>query len=382
MAHVAAYSRSSSAFLLAAAGALGAAGSAHAQSYHCTVNAVTSASSGSVGATLNVNGGLIGDYAPANLTGTRTLLGLFGGGSTTNQNIPLTGTGGTPNPAPTFAAKPAGTFDLKILGNTVYLSGLSVDLLGASPDPSIPISLSVTYQTFRTAAPAYFYPNLGAIAVPVGNAIVNALDLASTAPASGMLTVVNPTRRSFSVSLPATLTTTIDLQGTVSSNTAPSTITVSGTIDAPDGRPPTITASLTTPLAVTQPLPPTPGTPQPFDLPPPTGTGMPAHVLLTINLVAPSSASVNGSATLPAAGALLSPADIADDAGNAPPLAGASNSGVNEGDYNAFFNGFFNASTWCDIADDAGIPLPGGPGNSNNGVNEGDYNCFFNFFFT
>ncbi|CAN5852728.1 hypothetical protein BH11PLA1_BH11PLA1_12300 [soil metagenome] len=84
-----------------------------------------------------------------------------------------------------------------------------------------------------------------------------------------------------------------------------------------------------------------------------------------------------------------SPADIADDAGNALLATGdnpGSNSGVNEGDYNAFFNNFFTnqaVGSPADIADDAGNPLPpfGPAGSSNSGVNEGDYNAFFNTFF-
>ncbi|CAN5862554.1 hypothetical protein BH11PLA1_BH11PLA1_09700 [soil metagenome] len=79
--------------------------------------------------------------------------------------------------------------------------------------------------------------------------------------------------------------------------------------------------------------------------------------------------------------------DIGDDAGT--PLApygpggtgGAANNGVNEGDYNAFFNGFFSGGGWCDIADDAGVARGEPDAGPNNGVNEGDYNCFFNHFF-
>lgn len=66
--------------------------------------------------------------------------------------------------------------------------------------------------------------------------------------------------------------------------------------------------------------------------------------------------------------------DIADGAGNP-----GSDGTVNEGDYNAFFQGFFDALPYCDIADDLGNPLPS-PG-SNSGVNEGDYNAFFAAFF-
>ncbi|CAN5809621.1 hypothetical protein BH11PLA1_BH11PLA1_21150 [soil metagenome] len=81
------------------------------------------------------------------------------------------------------------------------------------------------------------------------------------------------------------------------------------------------------------------------------------------------------------------PADIADDAGNPLPSAGTNN-GVNEGDYNAFFNNFFTnqaVGSPADIAYDNGTPLPPfGPISVNlvnNGVNEGDYNAFFNNFF-
>lgn len=72
--------------------------------------------------------------------------------------------------------------------------------------------------------------------------------------------------------------------------------------------------------------------------------------------------------------------DIADDAGIpfTTNSTNGSNNGVNEGDYNAFFAGFFDAARWCDIADDAGNAPPLGP---NNGINEGDYNGFFQSFF-
>ncbi|MBX9737792.1 MAG: hypothetical protein K2X32_12790 [Phycisphaerales bacterium] len=77
------------------------------------------------------------------------------------------------------------------------------------------------------------------------------------------------------------------------------------------------------------------------------------------------------------------PADIADDQGNPlPGLPGVPNNGVTEGDYNAFFAGFFDALEYCDIADDQGNPLPGMPGVPNNGVTEGDYNCFFTYYFS
>ncbi len=94
-----------------------------------------------------------------------------------------------------------------------------------------------------------------------------------------------------------------------------------------------------------------------------------------------------------------SPADIAwDDGFPLPPFTScmslAVNTGVNEGDYNCFFSasGFFYLSSIgpaaigspCDIAYDDGTALPPFDFSStaaNNGVNEGDYNCFFNYLF-
>lgn len=80
-----------------------------------------------------------------------------------------------------------------------------------------------------------------------------------------------------------------------------------------------------------------------------------------------------------------SPADIADDEGQPRLWRGTTNTGVNEGDYNAFFVGFFNAAWYCDVADDAGRvlarfngPVTGGPDGR---INEGDYNAFFQAFF-
>lgn len=85
------------------------------------------------------------------------------------------------------------------------------------------------------------------------------------------------------------------------------------------------------------------------------------------------------------------PADIADDQGNILPSP-VGNSGVNEGDYNAFFSSvgfFFQAGLGlgavgqsCDIADDQGNPRElNTPNVPNNGVNEGDFNLFFNNLF-
>jgi hypothetical protein len=75
-------------------------------------------------------------------------------------------------------------------------------------------------------------------------------------------------------------------------------------------------------------------------------------------------------------------ADIADDRGIILPTYSVNN-GLTEGDYNAFFSGYFDALRYCDIAGDSGTPLPpfGPIGQINNGVTEGDYNLFFSIYF-
>jgi hypothetical protein len=99
---------------------------------------------------------------------------------------------------------------------------------------------------------------------------------------------------------------------------------------------------------------------------------------------------------LPGAGGLANPADIADDQDgwllDPNRNTAVPNGGVNEGDYNLFFNGFFvqnglglaAVGMSSDIANDAG-EFPGSsnydPATENTGVNEGDYNAFFNTFF-
>lgn len=88
------------------------------------------------------------------------------------------------------------------------------------------------------------------------------------------------------------------------------------------------------------------------------------------------------------------PADVACGNGTPRRLSPGcvnSMSGPDEGDYNAFFaaDGFFyqagqgpTAVGWtCDIACDDGEALLNNPNCTNNGVNEGDFNCFFNHLF-
>lgn len=113
----------------------------------------------------------------------------------------------------------------------------------------------------------------------------------------------------------------------------------------------------------------------------------PNHVQFSARIYASCGIVTTSSAAISVVGNKCQPADIAWDTGEPLPPAGPcdaslSNTGVNEGDYNAFFQGFFDATSPCDIANDDGSALaPFGVTDINTGVNEGDYNCFFQFYF-
>ena len=79
-------------------------------------------------------------------------------------------------------------------------------------------------------------------------------------------------------------------------------------------------------------------------------------------------------------------ADIANDAGEDLRDGNSMNSGLNESDYLAFLNGFFEGLPIADIAYDHArtfdeLTPPPFPVVVNNGVTEADYNVFFTQFF-
>ncbi len=372
--------------LSAIAALLALAGLASAQPYLCTVDGANSSLNSTIGVSVTVSGSFIGNYVQAtNPTGTRTNPGLGSPAAPTNNPIPFTGTGGTASPPPAITTKPTGTYYLKLnpQANQVTLAALDLNLRGSSPAPTLATTLSISYATFRTFAPNYNYFSLGIpVPVPLGNATITALSLKQDTAVIGTLTPGAGGSYTFSLSVPCTLEGTVDLQGSSSLTTGQSTATVTGTVSAGAPGAQTIALSISVPTSITQVIPPAAGVPLAFELPPPPfSSGPNANVILTANILAPSSTTINGSTTLPSAGAKLSPADIADDQGNIPPRAAIPNNGVTEGDYNAFFSNFFDALAVVDIADDTGAPLPGVPGAPNNGVTEGDYNLFFSVFF-
>jgi hypothetical protein len=277
-----------------------------AQVYNCTVvSAGAGASTMSANFTGNANftGTFTGDYVQStNPGGTRVFnLIIFGSrpAAPTNLTKNMHGSG---NANGTANGNPAGTYSLNVnLGaNTVTLHSLDSNLVGAATPATTPVHANVIYDSFSTAAPNNDYPSLGSVPIDIGTASLTGLQVTQTADASGPLTPAGAGRYTFSLSVTADVTATLDFQGSAITQTSSQTLTVTGSVTP---GPTSCTSSLTIALNqndsnnTPQPQPPTP-----FDMPSLTG-GSPAHLLLTLTITSESD-TVTGSATLPANGVI------------------------------------------------------------------------------
>jgi hypothetical protein len=258
-----------SAFLLAAP--------ALAQPYDFTVRTTgtgPSAMSGTFNGSATFSGTFLGTYnQTTNPTGTRTLnFNPFSPrpAPPTNLTKTLSGSG---TASGNTTGLPVGTYSIRINDATVTISQLNVNLVGTAAQAPTPVNASVSYQSFMTAAPDYSYPFLVPLSLPLGSA-----------------------------SVPADVTASVDFQGAPATQTVPQTLNITGSI-TPTGN--TAIASLSINLAVsansTEPQPQPPN--QPFDLPSPSGTGDPAHLLLTLTINSQNT-SVDATSTLPGNGTL------------------------------------------------------------------------------
>jgi hypothetical protein len=297
---------------IAALGLCFMSGHALAQNYNCTVTssgAGASTMSASVNGNAAFTGTFTGNYnATSNPGGTRVFnLILFGPRppAPTNLTKNMHGTGtstGTAN------GNPIGTYSLAVnLGaNTVTLTSLSTNLVGPATPSTSPVSATVTADPFSTAVPDYNYPLFIPITVPLGTASLTSMQVTQTAPASGPLTPAGGGRYTFSLTVPADVTATLDFQGASNSQVSSQQLSVTGSVTP---GPSSCTASLTISLnqsdsnTTPQPQPPTP-----FDLPAPSGvpTDPPAHLILTLTITSVGD-TVTGSATLPATGVIPPP---------------------------------------------------------------------------
>ncbi len=159
-----------------------------------------------------LNGTLIGDYdATANPGGTRTVNGLFGGG--TNELVPVTTT--VDNNA-TFNGGPTGTFSMGLdtALMTVDFSLLDVDVLGGTTGTGT-VDVTLLFNTFRTYSPDSLYVGGIPFTIPFGSINVTAATATQSAPSSsGILTPGSGSNDyGFGALVPVTMTLTADLNG-------------------------------------------------------------------------------------------------------------------------------------------------------------------------
>jgi hypothetical protein len=280
---------------------------AAAQTWDFTVTPAASLS-GNFSGNATFGGTFIGNYnQTTNPGGTRTLnFSIFGTRAPAPTNLTRT-ISGNGNAAGPITGLPAGAYRLAVNlpANSIELSALSTNLIGTAAHPTFPINTSVTYQSFLTAAPNNSYPFVVPIPLPLGNAEVTEINVLQNAPVSGTLVPAGANQYTFTLVVPSTLTTDIIFQGSPSQNVQTQDVTVTGTIN---------TAAATASLGVTvsdnqsstTPVPLEPDIP--FDLPPLSGTGEPAHLLMSLSINTQQT-SLSGNATLPATGVPVCAAD-------------------------------------------------------------------------
>jgi hypothetical protein len=353
------------------------AGTSQAQQWSMNLNSATpggSTMTGTVTGSVGFSGNLRGNWvSTTNPTGTRTLLGFFGGGSTTNDNVPISGTA-TSNG--TIAGRPSGQLIVRFHepSRRVWISRMWVDSIGAANDPTFAANSSLTYSTFRTVNPNYLYPSLGPINVPVGEAVLTQLDFLQQETFTTIATAGPNGTYTFSGQVPFVVRGTFVVAGTSSFIESSNTSTVSGTITpGAEGQPGALTLGFSN--NATQVLPPVaadPANPIPFALPAPstaTPPPPPANVLLVVGVTG-GNVALNTTLSYVAAGARSSLADVGSEGGAAGPDRILDNN-----DFVVFIDAFFSSSALADVGSEGGAAIGDSLFDNN------DFVVFINAFF-
>ena len=113
----------------------------------------------------------------------------------------------------------------------MIVSNLSFDLLGGTAG-TLPATININYQTFRTFTPNSVFPGGVTIPVPVGSANVTKLQAVQTGkPVSGLL-VPQKNGYTFTVAVPVDLILSADALGTpiADNSVIPSVLPITGTV--------------------------------------------------------------------------------------------------------------------------------------------------------
>lgn len=260
--------------------ALGASAAANSAVYNCALNAQTSTFVQSTDITAPFSGTFKGNYDPAsNPTGTQTRPGFFGGSG--NQPITYTASfalNGDINSHPTGTLVAA--IDEEVL--QLAVSGLNFNLLGGTA-ATLPATININYQTFRTFSPNSLFPGGVTIPVPLGDANITKLQaVQSGGPVVGALVPRKGGGYTFTAAVPVDLILSADVIGTpVADNSViPGVLPITGTVTVtPTGLQFALTAAATD----TQTQPVTNGvfTDQPLALPTVIPAGSTANLLIS-----------------------------------------------------------------------------------------------------
>ncbi len=184
-----------------------------AQSFDFIIKSQVSGLEANATTYLGTTGTLIGNYDTANNpSGTRTKPGLFGPfGETENVAVPVdvnVTVGGDVN------TRAAGGFRFSADRNAgvASLANFDADLLSGGA-LSLPISLGLSFDTFRTRNPTFIYPGVP-LSIPLGAASLTALTATQVGPAGvGTLTPAGGEVYDFAIPLLVDLAGTIDVLG-------------------------------------------------------------------------------------------------------------------------------------------------------------------------
>lgn len=353
-------------------------------SYSMAINQAASGLNATSEFSFDAAGVLRGDWnATSNPGGTRTALGFqffppLPFGPTQNDNIPVTLGGAVSGPVDTATAG-AFTLTLDEGAGVLTIGGLAADLL-AGGVLTLPATVSLAPQTFRTAAPTFVYPGVP-ISLPIGELSVSTLTMTQVgAGAPGVLTPTGPGTYDFTVAPVVVIEGEADLLGNpIAIPGVPAPLVLTGQITVSGS-----TATLTSVQAIMQGQTTAVGTALPeFPLELPTFTaGVTAGVLLNLTLEDITTA-LDGTLTLAASGDAVTPScapDLTTGAIAGQPGYGEPNGVVSNEDF-FYFLAQFTAGNAA-VADVTTSAIAGGAGygEPNGVINNEDFFYYLSIY--
>lgn len=159
---------------------------------------------------------LIGDHSATNTTGTRTLVGLFGGDNGLNNAINISsGSISASGDNGASPLHPRGSFRLSLFTgpNACAAEGLDLDIFGGG-SADIGATLSIMYDTFRTRQPTCTVFGGFPLNVPLGNAVISSVRAVQVGESdAGVMTPAGPGQYLFSIPMDVSVTITATLAG-------------------------------------------------------------------------------------------------------------------------------------------------------------------------